>query len=51
LNQQKAATEALKNTPLSPQLPSGVPAGHFEEGKADELFPDKQREELLLFCQ
>jgi len=37
LNLQKAATEALRNIPPSPQLPSGVPVGHYEAKAAVQL--------------
>jgi hypothetical protein len=32
LKQKKTATESLRNIPRSLRLPSGVPAGHVEEG-------------------
>jgi len=37
LNQQKAATEALRNTRAFPRLPSGVPAGEPEAEAAVRL--------------
>jgi hypothetical protein len=42
LNQKKTIPKALRNTPLSPRLPSGDPVE-----MTDELFPKQEGEDLM----